>query len=164
LIGLGAIREGVRRLQFSLGAREVRPVDGKRKTLRELERANERFGACAVGESPQRGQVVAAIDRRNEDPLFAYCGLLAWNFSASSFRFAVNSSAVVGDQATKLENVVKTFKGAESSPGVADTRSIQTPVVLTGRASATGDPAHNQELSEQRAGLNSESVGERKSK
>ena len=65
--------------------------------------------------------------------------------------FAVNSSAVVGDQATKLENVVKTFKGAESSPGVADTRSIQTPVVLTGRASATGDPAPNQELSEQRA-------------
>src|SRR4051812_17264861 len=65
--------------------------------------------------------------------------------------FAVNSSAIAGQQATNLDNVVQTFKGAESSPGVADARSVQTPVVLTGRASATGDPTHNQELSEQRA-------------
>jgi outer membrane protein OmpA-like peptidoglycan-associated protein len=65
--------------------------------------------------------------------------------------FAVNSSAVVGQQATNLNNVVKTFKGAEKSPGVADDRSVQTPVVLTGHASATGDPAKNQILSEQRA-------------
>jgi hypothetical protein len=34
---------------------------------------------------------------------------------------------------------------------VADDRSVQTPVVLTGHASATGDPAKNQILSEQRA-------------
>ena len=28
-------------------------------------------------------------------PLFAYCGLLAWNFSASSFRFSVTSTELV---------------------------------------------------------------------
>src|SRR5690349_1434586 len=73
------------------------------------------------------------------------------NFLNHRVTFAVNSSAIVGAQATNLENVVKTFKGAESSPGVADARSIQTPVVLTGHASATGDPEHNMVLSEQRA-------------
>ena len=64
----------------------------------------------------------------------------AGSFLNHRVTFAVNSSAVVGDQATKLENVVKTFKGAESSPGVADARSIQTPVVLTGRASRDRRP------------------------
>jgi outer membrane protein OmpA-like peptidoglycan-associated protein len=73
------------------------------------------------------------------------------NFLNHRVTFAVNSSAIVGAQATNLNNVVQTFKGAEASKGVADARSIQTPVVLTGHASATGDPAHNQVLSEQRA-------------
>src|SRR5437867_1524018 len=34
---------------------------------------------------------VAPIDTGVAYPLFAYCGLLAWNFSASSMRFSVNS-------------------------------------------------------------------------
>ena len=34
---------------------------------------------------------VAPIETRVPYPLFAYCGLLAWNFSASSLRFAVTS-------------------------------------------------------------------------
>ena len=74
------------------------------------------------------------------------------NFLNHSVTFGVNSSAVVGAQATTLQQVIDTFKGAEQPgrPGVADTRSIQTPVELTGRASATGSAEHNQELSEQR--------------
>src|SRR5712691_1715715 len=34
---------------------------------------------------------VAPINPGVAYPVFAYCGLLAWNFSASSLRFAVNS-------------------------------------------------------------------------
>src|SRR5215471_13101344 len=34
---------------------------------------------------------VAPIDTGMPYPLFAFCGLLVWNFSASSFRFAVTS-------------------------------------------------------------------------
>lgn len=34
---------------------------------------------------------VAPVSTGVPYPVFAYCGLLAWNFSASSFRFAVNS-------------------------------------------------------------------------
>ncbi len=34
---------------------------------------------------------VAPLDTGMPYPLYAYCGLLAWNFSASSFRFAVAS-------------------------------------------------------------------------
>jgi outer membrane protein OmpA-like peptidoglycan-associated protein len=66
--------------------------------------------------------------------------------------FGIDSSAVVGAQATTLQQVIDTFKGAEQpgQPGVADTRSIQTPVVLTGHASATGSVEHNQALSERR--------------
>ena len=33
---------------------------------------------------------VAPIDTGVPYPLFAYCGLLAWNFFASSLRFSVN--------------------------------------------------------------------------
>jgi outer membrane protein OmpA-like peptidoglycan-associated protein len=65
--------------------------------------------------------------------------------------FGVNNPNVEGDQAAKLQQIVDTFKGAESSPGVADARSLQTPVVLTGFASKTGAAAHNQQLSEKRA-------------
>lgn len=35
-------------------------------------------------------------------PLFAYCGLLAWNFSASSFRFAVTSLTSNASLVTKV--------------------------------------------------------------
>jgi lipopolysaccharide transport system permease protein len=35
-------------------------------------------------------------------PLFAYCGLLAWNFSASSFRFAVTSLTLNASLVTKV--------------------------------------------------------------
>jgi ABC-type polysaccharide/polyol phosphate export permease len=35
-------------------------------------------------------------------PLFAYCGLLAWNFSASSFRFAVTSLTANASLVTKV--------------------------------------------------------------
>jgi outer membrane protein OmpA-like peptidoglycan-associated protein len=75
----------------------------------------------------------------------------AGSFLNHKVTFGVNQDAVVGGQATKLQRVIDTFKGAETSPGVADARSIQTPVVLTGRASATGDPTANQALSERRA-------------
>src|SRR5450759_2696694 len=34
---------------------------------------------------------VAPLDVGMPYPLFAFCGLLAWNFSASSFRFALTS-------------------------------------------------------------------------
>src|ERR1051325_5964642 len=34
---------------------------------------------------------VAPIDVGMPYPLFAFCGLLAWNFSASAFRFALTS-------------------------------------------------------------------------
>jgi ABC-type polysaccharide/polyol phosphate export permease len=34
---------------------------------------------------------VAPLEVEGPYPLFAYCGLLAWNFSASAFRFAVSS-------------------------------------------------------------------------
>ena len=44
--------------------------------------------------------------------------------------FGINNPDVEGDQATKLQRVVDTFKGAGASPGVADARSLQTPVVL----------------------------------
>ena len=74
------------------------------------------------------------------------------NFLNHRVTFGVGSSAVVGAQATTLQQVIDTFKGAEQPgrPGVADTRSIQTPVVLTGHASATGDPERNMALSEER--------------
>src|SRR5687768_12111827 len=35
-------------------------------------------------------------------PLFAYCGLVAWNFSASSFRFAVSSLTSNASLVTKV--------------------------------------------------------------
>jgi outer membrane protein OmpA-like peptidoglycan-associated protein len=72
------------------------------------------------------------------------------SFLRHQVTFGVNSSAVVGDQAQILRDVVNTFKGAETSPGVADDRSIQTPVTLTGHASATGAAEHNQRLSDER--------------
>jgi outer membrane protein OmpA-like peptidoglycan-associated protein len=66
--------------------------------------------------------------------------------------FAINAKDVVGDQATKLQRVIDTFKGAETAPGsgTPDPRSLQTPVVLTGHASSTGSDAYNQKLSEDR--------------
>src|SRR4051794_17513615 len=66
--------------------------------------------------------------------------------------FAVNSRKVEGLAVTNLQNVIDTFKGAETSKGVADSRSIQTKVTLTGHASSTGATEYNQKLSEDRAG------------
>ena len=66
--------------------------------------------------------------------------------------FGINKHEVTGDQATKLQAVIDTFKGAETAPGsgVAEARSIQTPVVLTGHASSTGSAEYNLQLSEKR--------------
>lgn len=45
---------------------------------------------------------VAPIEMDTPYPLFAYCGLLTWNFSASSFRFAVNSLTSNASLVTKV--------------------------------------------------------------
>jgi len=45
---------------------------------------------------------VAPLEVDMPYPLFAYCGLLAWNFSASSFRFAVNSLTSNASLVTKV--------------------------------------------------------------
>jgi lipopolysaccharide transport system permease protein len=45
---------------------------------------------------------VAPIDVGMPYPLFAYCGLLFWNFSASSFRFSVNSLTTNASLVTKV--------------------------------------------------------------
>jgi lipopolysaccharide transport system permease protein len=45
---------------------------------------------------------VAPLDVGMPYPLFAFCGLLAWNFSASSFRFAVNSLTSNASLVTKV--------------------------------------------------------------
>lgn len=45
---------------------------------------------------------VAPLDVGMPYPLFAYCGLLAWNFSASSFRFSVTSLTSNASLVTKV--------------------------------------------------------------
>ena len=45
---------------------------------------------------------VAPIDTGVPYPLFAYCGLLTWNFFASSMRFAVSSLTSNGSLVTKI--------------------------------------------------------------
>jgi len=45
---------------------------------------------------------VAPLEMDMPYPLFAYCGLLAWNFSASSFRFAVMSLTANANLVTKV--------------------------------------------------------------
>ncbi|HYB95201.1 MAG TPA: ABC transporter permease [Vicinamibacterales bacterium] len=45
---------------------------------------------------------VAPLELDMPYPLFAYCGLLAWNFSASSLRFAVNSLTSNASLVTKV--------------------------------------------------------------
>lgn len=45
---------------------------------------------------------VAPLETNIPYPLFAYCGLLAWNFSASSFRFAVTSLTSNAGLVTKV--------------------------------------------------------------
>ncbi len=67
--------------------------------------------------------------------------------------FDVNVRKVEGKAATNLQAIIDTFKGAETSAGsgVADSRSIQTKVTLTGHASSTGAAEYNQKLSEDRA-------------
>ncbi|MEO8680118.1 MAG: ABC transporter permease [Vicinamibacterales bacterium] len=45
---------------------------------------------------------VAPLDTHMPYPLFAYCGLLAWNFSASTFRFAITSLTSNANLVTKV--------------------------------------------------------------
>jgi ABC-type polysaccharide/polyol phosphate export permease len=45
---------------------------------------------------------VAPLELEMPYPLFAYCGLLVWNFSASSFRFAVQSLTANASLVTKV--------------------------------------------------------------
>jgi lipopolysaccharide transport system permease protein len=45
---------------------------------------------------------IAPLDTGVPYPLFAYCGLLVWNFSASSFRFSVNSLTANANLVTKV--------------------------------------------------------------
>ena len=45
---------------------------------------------------------VAPIDTGMPYPIYAFCGLLAWNFSASSFRFAVTSLTANANLVTKV--------------------------------------------------------------
>src|SRR5213080_5205379 len=45
---------------------------------------------------------VAPVDTRVPYPLFAYCGLLAWNFTASALRFAVTSLTANTNMVTKV--------------------------------------------------------------
>jgi lipopolysaccharide transport system permease protein len=45
---------------------------------------------------------VAPLDAGMPYPLFAYCGLLFWNFSAASFRFSVNSLTSNSSLVTKV--------------------------------------------------------------
>src|SRR2546426_3650657 len=45
---------------------------------------------------------VAPLDTGMPYPLYAFCGLLAWNFSASSFRFAVGSLTTNTTLVTKV--------------------------------------------------------------
>jgi lipopolysaccharide transport system permease protein len=45
---------------------------------------------------------VAPLETNVPYPLFAYCGLLCWNFSASSFRFAVTSLTSNSNLVTKV--------------------------------------------------------------
>ena len=45
---------------------------------------------------------VAPLDAGMPYPLFAYCGLLTWNFTASSLRFAVNSLTSNSQLVTKV--------------------------------------------------------------
>jgi len=45
---------------------------------------------------------VAPVDTRVPYPLFAYCGLLAWNFTASALRFAVTSLTANTNLVTKV--------------------------------------------------------------
>lgn len=52
---------------------------------------------------------VAPLDVDLPYPLFAYCGLLAWNFSASSFRFAVTSLTANANLVTKVYFPRETF-------------------------------------------------------
>ena len=45
---------------------------------------------------------IAPIDTGMPYPLFAFCGLLAWNFFASSLKFAVNSLTSNASLVTKV--------------------------------------------------------------
>src|SRR6185295_20357118 len=45
---------------------------------------------------------VAPVDTKVPYPLFAYCGLVAWNFTAAALRFAVTSLTANTNLVTKV--------------------------------------------------------------
>ena len=63
---------------------------------------------------------VAPIDTGVAYPLFAYCGLLAWNFSASSMRFSVNSLVSNLNLVTKVYFPRELFPLSSMLVGVVD--------------------------------------------
>lgn len=125
-------------------------VDSKSKlpnahlTIRSVKVPSDvRLGAAVRSGSP--------TDARDQTMTVTNDVTRSGSFLTHFVTFGVNSSRVEGAQAARLQRIIDTFKGAESSPGVADPRSLQTPVVLTGHASATGSAEYNQKLSERRA-------------
>ena len=63
---------------------------------------------------------VAPLDTGVAYPLFAYCGLLAWNFTASALRFSVNSLVSNMNLVTKIYFPRELFPLAAMLVGVVD--------------------------------------------
>lgn len=64
---------------------------------------------------------VAPVQTRVAYPLFAYCGLLAWNFTASSLRFAVTSLTANTNLVTKVFFPREMFPFAAVAVSLVDT-------------------------------------------
>jgi homopolymeric O-antigen transport system permease protein len=64
---------------------------------------------------------VAPVHTRVSYPLFAYCGLLAWNFTASSLRFAVTSLTSNTNLVTKVFFPREMFPFAAIAVSLVDT-------------------------------------------
>lgn len=64
---------------------------------------------------------VAPVQTRVAYPLFAYCGLLAWNFTASSLRFAVTSLTANTSLVTKVFFPREMFPFAAIAVSLVDT-------------------------------------------
>ena len=73
---------------------------------------------------------VAPVQTRVAYPLFAYCGLLAWNFTASSLRFAVTSLTSNTNLVTKVFFPRETFPFAAVAVSLVD--AAVASVVLVG--------------------------------
>jgi lipopolysaccharide transport system permease protein len=72
---------------------------------------------------------VAPIDTGMPYPIYAYCGLLAWNFMASSLRFAVSSLTSNSNLVTKIYFPREIFPFAAVLVGLVDT-AIGSSVLL----------------------------------